>query len=359
MTSYNYLPSATVTNSSQTSAPSWGPQVGALTQAFQGAQNAYGQQQALGNYNGDYVAGPTAGQYGAVNQAYDFAQGPAASGVGNTQINQGQGLLSNYGTGTNSANALYNFANQNQTQNTLDTANQFANNPMLQQMTDAATFAGNRNAAENDIPNLYRGAAASGNLNSDRAALAQGVIQRGLGENAQNIYANLAGNAWNQGLGAAQTQNQQSLGALSNAGQLGASLGGAGSSMMSQGINDQASLSNLYSGAGSAEQQLNQAPLNNALAKYQGAIQNMWSPVNNLYGIAGANNWGNTTTGTSTTTGISPQANTPSSPNAAGILGGLMGVGGAVAGLGTGGGATLGGAALGNLFARFGNSQST
>ena len=349
MTSYSFLPNIQSTSSTQTSAPSWAPQVGALTQAFGGAQDAYNQQLALGNYNGDYIAGGTQPQYDAINQATNFAQGNAAN-VGNNQINQGQGLLSNYGTATNAANGLYNFANNpNQTQNNINTANTYASNPYLQQMTDAATFAANRNASENDIPNLYRGAAASGNLNSDRAALAQGVIQRGLGENAQNIYANLAGNAWNQGLGAAQTQNQQNLGALSNAGQLGSNLGGAGSSMMSQGISDQQNLSNLYSGAGTSLQGLNQSGLSNALAKYQGNIQNMWSPVNNLYGIAGANNWGNTTTGTSTSTGISPVAN-QQAPGALSYLGAGLGAAGSVAGLGMGNGATLGGQALSGLF---------
>lgn len=353
MASYNYLPTFATQSATSTSAPSWGPQVGALTQAFQGAQNAYAKQLGMGDYTGDYIAAPNATQYGAIDQATNFAQGNAAN-VGNNQINQGLGLLSNYGTGTNAANALYNFGSASQTQNTLNTANQFANNPMLQQMTDAATFAGNRNAAENDIPNIYRGAAASGNLNSDRAALAQGVVQRGLGENAQNIYANLAGNAWNQGLGAAQTQNQQQLGALSNAGSLGASLGGAGSGMMSQGINDQANLSNLYSGAGSALNSLNQSFLDNSLAKYRGSIDNTWDPVNRLYGIAGANNWGSTTNSTSNSTSINPVANQPSSPGALSYLGAGLGMAGSLAGLSLGGpaGAAAGGT-LGGAFAKY------
>jgi hypothetical protein len=187
---------------------------------------------------------------------------------------------------------LYNFGSTNQTQNNINTANQYANNPYIDQAVNAATYNANRNAAENDVPNLYRSAASSGNLNSDRAALAQGVIGRGLAENAQNIGATMRNNAWNTGLGQANTQNQMGLGALSNAGTLGANLGGAGSSLMSQGINDQQNLSNLYSGAGSSLQNLNQSGLSNALAKYQGSIQNMWSPVQNLYGIAGANELG-------------------------------------------------------------------
>lgn len=351
MVSYSYPLSVQNTSSTQTTAPSWQPQVGALTKAFDGATSAYDNQMAMGPYSGDYYAAPNDTQYGSYNQAANFSQGGAAN-VGNTQIGQGQGLLSNYGTGTNAANALYNFGNASQTQNTLNTANQFANNPMLQQMTDAATYAGNRNAAENDLPMLARAAAGSGNINSDRAALAQGIIGRGLAENAQNIYANLAGNAWNQGLGAAQTQNQQQLGALSSAGQLGANLGGAGSSMMSQGINDQTNLSNLYQTAGAGLNALQQSILNNNQAKYQGQINNPWDAAQKLYGIAGANNWGSTTTGNSSTTSMSPVQN-KQSPGALSYLGAGLGVLGAGAGLATGGGSTVGGTLLGNLFPSF------
>jgi hypothetical protein len=345
LASYQYLPQFSNTSSTQTSAPSWQPQVGALTQAFGGAQNAYNQQLAMGPYTGDYFAAPNATQYGAIDQATNFAQGNAAN-VGNNQINQGQGLLSNYGTGTNSANALYNFGSANQTQNNINTANQYAQNPYIDQMVSAATQGG-RNAAENTVPNLYRAAAASGNINSDRAALAQGVVERGLAENAQDISATMRGNMWNQGLNQANTQNQQQLGALSNAGSLGANLGGAGSGMMSQGITDQQNLSNLYSGAGSALNSLNQSFLDNSLAKYQGAIQNSWDPVNRLYGVAGANNWGSTNTTNSTGFSMAPQLNQSSSPGALGIAGAGLGILGSVAGASVGGpaGATLGGMA--------------
>ena len=346
MASYQYLPQATSTNSTQTTAPSWTPQVGALTQAFGGAQNAYAKQLGMGDYNGDYIAAPNATQYGAIDQATNFAQGNAAN-VGNNQINQGQGLLSNYGTGTNAANALYNFGSASQTQNNINTANQYAQNPYIDQAVNAATYGANRNAAENDLPMLARTANGSGNLNSDRAALAQGVIGRGLAENAQNIGATMRYNMFNTGLDQANTQNQQQLGALSNAGSLGANLGGAGSNMMSQGINDQANLSNLYSGAGSALNSLNQSFLDNSLAKYQGAIQNTWSPVNNLYNIAGANNWGSTQNTSSTGFSMLPQQNQPSSPGALGIAGAGLGILGSIAGASVGGpaGATLGGMA--------------
>lgn len=347
MASYSFLPTIQTTNQTQTSAPSWAPQVGALTQAFGGAMDAYNTQRGIGNYQGDYVAAPNQTQYGAYNQAAGFAQGPGA-GVANTQINQGQGLLNNYGLAGNAASGLYGFGANNQTQNNINTANAYANNPYIQGLVDSAMDDGVRTASESTLPNLYRTAAGSGNLNSDRAALAQGVVQRGLGEMAAGVSAKVRGDMWNTGLNTALAQNQQGLGALSNAGSIGTSLGGAGSSMMSQGINDQQNLSKIYESAGSGLNDLAQSVLNNQLAKYQGQIQNMWSPVQNLYGIAGANNWGSTQNTQGTTVSMQPVTNQPA-PGALSYLGAGLGMAGSVAGLGMGGGSTLGGNILGGL----------
>lgn len=184
MTSYSYLPSVSSTNSTTTTAPSWAPQVGALTTAFGGATDAYNQQKAMGLYNGDYVAAPNQTQYDAYNQAAQF--GGANGGVGQNQIDTGQNLMGNYGNAQGALGGMYNFGSQDQTQNNINTANAYAENPWINDEVKAATAYANRNAAENDIPNLYRSAASSGNLNSDRTALAQGVVERGLGENAQN-----------------------------------------------------------------------------------------------------------------------------------------------------------------------------
>lgn len=350
MSQYMFLPTISSTNQTQTTAPSWQPQVGALTTAFGGATDAYNKQLGMGPYSGDYVAAPNQTQYDAYGQAAQF--GGANGGVGQAQINAGQGLLGNYSNASNALGGMYNFGSQDQTQNNINTANQYANNPYIDQAVNAATYNANRNAAENDIPNLYRSAASSGNLNSDRAALSQGVVERGMRENAQNIGAQMRQGAWQNGLGTALSQNAQSQGALGNAASGYAGLGAQGSGMMSQGINDQTNLSNLYSTAGSGLNALQQSILNNQLAKYQGNISDTWSPVQNLYGIAGANNWGTTQNTSGTSIGISPVQN-QQRPGALSYLGAGLGLAGSVAGLGMGGGSTLGGMAAGALFPSF------
>lgn len=350
MASFSFLPSIAQTNQTQTTAPSWQPQVGALTTAFGGAQDAYNAQKAAGPYTGDYVAAPNATQYGAYNQAGNFASNYGS--LPGQQIGVGQGLLNNYGTSQNALGALYGFGSNDQTKNNINTANAYANNPYISQAADAATYGARRDAAENAIPSLYRNAAASGNLNSDRAALSQGVVERGLAENRQNIEAGMRNNAFTTGLNTALTQNQQGLGALGSAMTGGATLGGAGSNMLTQGINDQTNLSNLYAAAGSGLNSLDQSILNNALAKYQGSISDTWSPVQNLYNIAGANNWGQTQTTNGTTIGISPVQN-QQRPGALSYLGAGLGMLGSVAGLGMGGGSTLGGMMAGSMFPSF------
>ncbi len=357
MASYNFLPTIATTNQTQTTAPSWQPQVGALTTAFGGAMDAYGSQRGMGPYMGDYVAAPNATQYGAYNQAGDFSR--AFGNIPGQQITSGSPMIAQgYGGATNAMTGLYDFANSDMAGRNIATANRYAENPYISGAVEAATRDA-RSAAGKASGNLYRNAAGSNNINSDRAALIQGEIDSDLAENAQNISATMRNNAFNTGLGTALSQNQQGLGALSNAGSLGANIGGAGSAMMSQGINDQMNLSNLYATAGSGLNALDQSVLNNALAQYQGRIGDTWSPVQNLYNIAGANNWGSTSNTSGTTVSMNPVANPRSNPGALGLVGAGLGVAGSLAGLSMGGGATLGGSLLGaglnNMFPSFGN----
>lgn len=342
-----FLPSISSTNQTTTNAPG-GPQAGALNTIYGGLADAYSKSNAMGPYSGDFYSGINPYLQGAYDQAGNF--GAVNGGVGQTQINTGQGLLGNYGTASNAAGALYNYGNTDQTQRNISTANQYANNPYIDQAVNAATYGANRNAAENDIPNLYRGAAASGNINSDRAALAQGVVERGLAENKQNIGASMRYNQFNNGLSQANTQNQQQLGALSNAGTLSSNLGNAGSSLMSQGISDQANLSKLYESAGLGIQGQGDRGLANDQAKYNTNYQFPWQNLQNYYNIAGNNNWWGTQNQSGTRVGISP-VQQQQRPGALSYLGAGMGIAGSIAGTAVGGpaGGTLGGMAAGAL----------
>lgn len=350
MSGYQLAPTYQQTNSTTSTAPG-GPQAGALNTIYGGLANAYNTTSGL-NYTGDFYAAPNATQYGAYNQAADFASGMGST-VPGAQINAGLPLMTQgYGGAGGALSGLLAYGSTNQTGNNIATANAYANNPYISQAADAASYGAYRNAAENDIPNLYRSAAASGNINSDRSALAQGLVERGLAENRQNIEAGMRNNAWNTGLQTALTQGQLGLGALSSAGNLGAGLGQAGSSMLSQGITDQQALSKLYESAGTGLNDLAQAGINNDLAKYQFAQSNPWTALNNYYNIAGQGNWWGTQNQNQTQLGLTPLQNQSSSLSAPQIIGGILGGAGTIAGLGTGSGATLGGTALSSMFSR-------
>lgn len=288
------------TQSSQTKDP-WAPQQPYLLDAFSQAQNAYNKTNAQGPYSGNYVAPTNDNQYSAYNNAYDFANGQGSSTVSGL-LNTGSGLTNTGFAGANGAlTGLQNFTGTDQTANNVANAGQYANNPYISGMVDSAMVDARRNAAEGTLPNLYRGAAASGNLNSDRAALAQGVVERGLGEQAGNLSATLRGSAYNTGISAALQGNAQNLQGLSQMGALGSNLGSTGLGAGLQGINAQGALNTMAQGGANGVQGLDQSAINNALAQYQGAQNFPWQNLQKYYGIVGGQNWGGNSTGTQTT----------------------------------------------------------
>lgn len=350
MASFSLAPSFQTSNTTTSSAPG-GPQAGALSSIFAGAADAYNRTKGL-NYTGDFYASPNATQYGAYNQAANFASGVGA-GVPGAQINTGLPLMAQgFGGAGGALSGLLNYGTTDQTQSNINTANAYANNPYIDQAVNAATYGARRDAAENTIPSLYRSAAASGNINSDRTALAQGVVERGLAENAQNIGATMRNQAWNTGLDTALRQGQMGLGALSAAGNLGATIGSQGSDMASQGITDQQNLSNIYESAGTGLNSLDQTKINNDLAKFQFAQSNPWTALNNYYGLAGQGNWWGTQNQNATQFGLQPVQN-QQSPGALSYVGAGLGLLGSAAGLGMGGGSTLGGVLAGSMFPSF------
>ncbi len=101
---------------------------------------------------------------------------------------------------------------------------QYADNPWMDQMITASLRDPYRNLTENQLPMIDLGAAFSGNMDSSRSGLAEGVAQRGYGDRATDIAAQMRGGAYSQGLqvaGQTRAQDQnfaqlaQSLG-LSN-----------------------------------------------------------------------------------------------------------------------------------------------
>lgn len=301
----------------------WKVQQPYLTDAFGKAQDLYNTTSATPGYQGDFYAGQTDTQKGIANNAVNYF-----NDTGHTMANEIQdassGLAGQGAQGlSNNAAGLYGLAQGDSTGTNIANANRYANNPAIDSMVQAATYAGNRNAAENVIPNLYRSAAASGNLNSDRTALAQGVVERGLAENAQNIDANLRGSAYETGLGLSQADEAQRAQNYQNAGQLSDAMLARGAGGLTDAFNMQTqSLGNAADYAAMAQTE-NQNQLQNDFQKQQYNEQRPYQLLNNYYGLVGSNNWGSN--GTSSTT-------SSSQPGAASIIGGALGAAGSLFG---------------------------
>lgn len=350
-------------------------------------QNSTGQNDA-GNaimQAGTGVAGALGSGQSALNQA----SGNAASGA-----------AGNFDHGTTSVSSLLSGlagVNANTSQSALSSALGLAGtNATAQNAADAASYAnssGVQNAIKDTIaqsndlyqrtalPSLNAAAQAGGNLNSSRAGAAQAVSD-GLQENRNAATAsNMWNNAYQQGLSTAESARQSNLsGLLSsagtalnglnlslagqnaandqtnannstalnwnnqlnnagnglvNAGQTGASIASTG-----QDMSDQATKNALTAGTiqQTDAQSAADAKLNNELQQKQ----YYWSLLNNLYGIEGANNWGqqsNSTTieksspslgqmiqgGIGTLAGLTSSLTTGGLGGGSGLLSGLLG----------------------------------
>lgn len=311
--------SSKTTQQTATNQGPWLPQQGYLTGAFGDAQNLYNQTSQNG-YTGNFVAQPTAGQTNTFNSLLQgtggtLDQSQASNAYGSAAAGSGLGATNGATSG------LFGIAGQDPTQNNINAAGQYANNPYMDGMVNSALTDAQRQLTESTLPSIDRDAAATGNLNSSRAGVASGIAQRGFQETAANTSANLRGQAYQSGISQAQQDTANQIGALSSAGQLGNSQFGQGlygignsSNILNTGVN-------AATGASAGVTANNQAPLDNALAQSQYSQNNPWQMLQNYYGIVGGNNWGQN--GTSSSVGTQQQ--NPSMLSSIGSVAGILG----------------------------------
>ena len=338
----------TGTTSSTTALPSWQqPMVDyGLTSAQTATQNA------LANpvFGGNRVAGLTPEQLNAIRGASGASN--QMFGASSNMIGTGQDLMG-VGSqfGQNAANLYGQYAGVDPTQQILNTAGAYANNPYATGMINAASQDVTRNLYENQLPTLSRAATGSGNLNSSRAGVESAIAERGAADRLANISSTIRGQLFNTGLSQGQNQYNQNLqnslginAQLANA--YGAGIGGinAGSALGTNAYN-------LGSSAGGQLQAQDQAQIN---AQMQQFSEQTGMPLNILtqYMNMAGKDFGRTTTGTQTgtQTGTNTSTGTSQAPTTGGgFMGGLTGaLGGALGGAGLYG--SLGGTGLSSLF---------
>lgn len=200
-----------------TSTP-WGPQGDALQHGFDSLGGALDQQLNTPYYQGDMYAGmdPLTSQGVNANAGYATGAGAQAAGaVGSTS----QGLLPSGASGMGAYDKLLSMGSTDPTQGNITSAGQYADNPYMSGMIDAASRDVTRNLFENQLPGLNQAATGSGNINSSRAGVAQGIMERGAADQIGDIASQMRGNAYSQGLSLAEQGRQANMGAVGAAGQ--------------------------------------------------------------------------------------------------------------------------------------------
>ena len=289
-------PSSTKTIDTKTDP--WAPQVPYLTGAFKAAQDAYNKNTAQGAYSGDYVAAPSQTQYDAYGNA--VTQGYNAQGVNNGMLSSGTNNAATGAAGAGTAMGGLLAAGGDNTASNIASARAYADGLDIPGAVRASMYEANRNAAEGDIPNIYRAAAASGGVNSDRAALSQGVVERGLAEKSLGLGTQMYNSAYMSGLDNAQKDNAMGVGANSAAGGIAGGLLNAGLQGQNAGIDNQTGLNANITGGANGATELDQQTLNNLMQKYNGGQGYSWSQLQNLMSIVGKP-FGSQTKGTETT----------------------------------------------------------
>lgn len=309
---------STSTQQQNSSSTPWAPQGAALTSAFQNAQNAYGQA-SQAKAPTDFTAQFTPDQLNTFKSMLGYGSNTSTAGTSATG-----GALQTAGTNatTGALSGLSNYdpTTLNNTQSISDAAKQYADNQNIGAQTKAAMQQATEQARDVSLPQIEQNAAITGNSNSSRTGIAQGLVQRSLAENSANAYNSLYGQAYGNGLSLASANananNANKLGALTGAAGAGTTAANSGVNASSSAINDQGNLFNLAGAGATGEQQANQANLDNQQQQFASQTQSPYAALQGLMGIIGSNNWGGNTTGTSTTT---------KSPSAFETIGGLLG----------------------------------
>jgi hypothetical protein len=333
--------SSTTTDTTGSTQPGFAPQVGALTNAFNGANSAYNTASgavAPTNFTAQMDPAAIAAFQQMVAQGGNLSTPNQQAATGTALQNAGTSGV----TGALSGLAGYNPSAANNPQSLVNSANQFVSGQNIPDQVKNAMLGATQTARDVTMPGIEQNAAIGGNTNSTRTGVADGLVQRGLAEQSNSLNGALTGQAFNQGLSLAQqqaaTNNQQSLGALQSAGSIGNTAAGLGVNAGSQSVANQGALSSEAAAGGAGLTAAQQAILNNQQQQYQSRVSSPFDAARGLMSVAGTNNWGQNTTGNSTTT---------KQPSAWDTISGLMSAAGPALMAFNGGGGTPGSAIAG------------
>jgi hypothetical protein len=313
------------TSQTSTTTP-WSAQQPYLKTGFQSGAGLYGQYLDAPWYQGQLYAGMNPMQQGAATGAGQYAMGQGM-GLSQGMINDAQPFLGQAGNFLNGANQLAGFTPQDPTQGNIQNAGLYANNPYINGAIDAASRDVVRNLTEDVLPGINRGAAATGNTNSTRTGVAEGIALRGAQDRVGDIASTIRADAYNSGLGLSEQGRQANMqGMLQGRGYGLDALNtavGRGMDLRNQGMQGSLNMFDVLGRAGGQYQADQQGYANANFERWKGQYDQPWDLLSRYMGAVGGQNWGSSTQQTT-------QNSTPGSWGGA-IQGAL---GGATAGLG-------------------------
>jgi len=312
--------------STTTNTAPWSAQQPYLQTGFKSGAGLYSQYLDAPWYQGQLYAGMNSMQQGAATGAGQYAMGQGM-GLSQGMINDSQQFLGQAGNYLNTANNLAGFNPADPTQSNINNAGQYANNPYLDGAIDAASRDVTRNLTEDVLPGINRGAAATGNTNSTRTGVAEGIALRGAQDRLGDISSTIRADAYNSGLGLSEQGRQANM----NASLQGQSYGmdalntaiGRGMDLRNQGLQGTVNMYDILGRAGGQYQADQQGYANANFERWKGQYDKPWDLLSRFMGAVGGQQWGSSTQQTT-------QDTTPGSWGGA-IQGAL---GGASAGLG-------------------------
>lgn len=310
------MPGSASTDKSSTSSL-WAPQGGALTSAFNNAQNVYNTASQATTPT-DFTAQFDPSQLATFRQMLGYAGSSgipsATAGAGASAANSGlQGI-----NGALTGLAGYDPTTQNNTGSLIDSANRYVAGQNIDGQVNDAMLSARQQARDVTMPGIEQNAATSGNTNSSRTGIADGLVQRGLAEQATNLGATLRNNAFSNGLSLASSNananNAAALSALTARLNGGNAAFNSGVNASGQSITDAGNLFNMANAGGAGLTAARQADLTNQNQRYQNQQTGGFTPLQQLMSIIGTQNWAPSST-----------EHSESTPSTWQVIGGLLG----------------------------------
>lgn len=314
--------SSTQTQQESSSTTPWAPQAAALQTAFDNAGTALTKSQQA-QAPTDFTAQFTPDQLATFKQMLGYAGGNTTPQTTSATGAALQGAGTDATTGALSGLSGYDPTKLNNTGAITQAASDYVKGANIPAQVAQAMQSARETARDVTLPQIEQNAAMTGNTNSSRTGIAQGLVERGLAEQAANMSGALSSQAYQNGLtlasNNANANNSNELGALTGAASAGTNAANAGVNAGTAGINDQGTLFSLAENAGQGEQAANQAQLTNENQQYQSELNSPYASLLPYMQLVGSQMYGGNSTGTKTT---------ESNPSAWQVIGGLLGAGG-------------------------------